>query len=85
MAKHINVSAPRGARTRGERRRLKVTPKLEATIHRLKAAGQSITSIAKKTGLSRPTIYDVLGDAPTSAGRPATPESSDSPWCDQRL
>jgi hypothetical protein len=72
MTEHISKPAPRGAKARGERRRLKVTPKHEATIRRLKAEGQGITAIARQTGLSRPTIYALLGNAPAGAGTPVT-------------
>jgi hypothetical protein len=81
MANHVNESALSCVKARGERRRLKVTPKHEATIHRLKAAGQSITAIAKKTGLSRPTVYDVLGNAPATSGDRHLPNRLVAPWC----
>jgi DNA invertase Pin-like site-specific DNA recombinase len=42
-------------------RRLKVTDEQIETIHRLKSEDEPITFIAKATGLSRPTIYSVLG------------------------
>jgi hypothetical protein len=32
-------------------------------VRRLKAEGQGVTAIARATGLSRPTIYDILGTA----------------------
>jgi DNA invertase Pin-like site-specific DNA recombinase len=41
-------------------KRLKVTPKQEALITRLKAEGQGVSAIAEVTGLSRPTIYSIL-------------------------
>jgi len=44
-------------------RRIKVTPEQSQTIHRLKDEGQSIAAIARATGLSRPTIYNVLSEA----------------------
>jgi hypothetical protein len=72
MTEHVSNPAPRGAKARGERRRLNVTPKHEATIRRLKAEGQGITAIARQIGLSRPTIYAVLGNAPAGAGTPVT-------------
>ncbi len=42
-------------------RRLKVTPEQETVIRRMKAEGAKIAAIARATGLSRPTVYDVLG------------------------
>ncbi|MGE5756871.1 MAG: helix-turn-helix domain-containing protein [Planctomycetaceae bacterium] len=40
---------------------MKVTPEQEATIRRLKAAGQKVAAIARTVGLSRPTVYAVVG------------------------
>jgi DNA invertase Pin-like site-specific DNA recombinase len=45
-------------------RRLKVSPEQEATLRRLKAEGQGVSAIARAVGLSRPTIYRVLGSEP---------------------
>jgi DNA invertase Pin-like site-specific DNA recombinase len=42
-------------------KRVKVTPEQEILIRRLKSEGSGVTAIAKATGLSRPTIYAVLG------------------------
>ena len=51
-------------------RRLKVTAEQEAILRRLKAEGVGISAIARATGLSRPTIYRVLGEeVPSPAGR----------------
>lgn len=44
--------------------RIKVTPELEAMILRLKSEGEKVARIARATGLSRPTIYSVLGSNP---------------------
>ena len=41
--------------------RKKVSPTQEKVIHQMKAEGEPITAIAKAVGLSRPTIYSVLG------------------------
>ncbi len=41
-------------------RRIKVTPEQTTTICRLKDEGEKIAAIARATGLSRPTVYDVL-------------------------
>ncbi len=41
-------------------RRLKVTAAQEKMIHQLKLEQTPVTEIARATGLSRPTIYDVL-------------------------
>jgi DNA invertase Pin-like site-specific DNA recombinase len=51
-------------------RRLKVTVEQEATIRRLKADGEGVTAIARTTGLSRPTIYRVLGSVAGAGSRP---------------
>jgi DNA invertase Pin-like site-specific DNA recombinase len=44
-------------------RRLKVTTEQVQAIHRLKDEGGKVAAIARATGLSRPTIYSVLGSA----------------------
>ena len=41
-------------------RRLKVTPEQIEAIRRMHAEGQAKSAIARATGLSRPTVYDVL-------------------------
>lgn len=46
--------------------RIKVTPEQEAIIRRLKGEGEKVARIARATGLSRPTIYSVLGGEPVS-------------------
>jgi DNA invertase Pin-like site-specific DNA recombinase len=48
-----------GGSTKGQR--IKVTPEREAAVKQLRAEGKSISLIARETGLSRPTIYRVLG------------------------
>ncbi len=50
-------------------RRLKVTAEQEAILRRLKGEGVGVSAIARTTGLSRPTIYRVLGSE--VASRPA--------------
>ena len=42
-------------------KRLKVTPEQEAIARRLKAEGGSVAAIARATGLSRPTVYSIIG------------------------
>ena len=42
-------------------KRIKVTSEQTAVIVRMKAEGEKIAAIARATGLSRPTVYDVLG------------------------
>jgi DNA invertase Pin-like site-specific DNA recombinase len=49
-------------------RRLKVTAEQESTVHRLKREGQGVTTIARATGLSRPTIYRVLKTETSRSG-----------------
>ncbi len=44
-------------------RRLKVTTEQARAIHRLKGEGEKVAAIARATGLSRPTVYSVLGSA----------------------
>ncbi|MDF1845200.1 MAG: recombinase family protein [Rubripirellula sp.] len=41
-------------------RRIKVNDEQIRLIHRMKAKGDKVAAIARATGLSRPTIYDVL-------------------------
>lgn len=48
-------------------RRLKVTVEQEAMMRRMKREGDGITSIARATGLSRPTIYRILSSEATTA------------------
>ena len=49
-----------GGSVRG--RRIKVTAEQVATIRRLRSEGGEIAAIARATGLSRPTIYRILGE-----------------------
>ena len=49
-----------GGSTKG--RRLKVTPEQVAAIKRMGHEGTPIARIARATGLSRPTVYAVLGE-----------------------
>jgi DNA invertase Pin-like site-specific DNA recombinase len=41
-------------------RRIRVKPDQERIIRTMRAAGEKIAAIARATGLSRPTVYDVL-------------------------
>jgi DNA invertase Pin-like site-specific DNA recombinase len=43
-------------------RRIKVQADQERIIRTMRTAGEKIAAIARATGLSRPTVYDVLGD-----------------------
>ena len=61
------------ARAQGKRwggsekgRRVKVTDLHVETIWRLKAENVPVAAIARTVGLSRPTIYSVLAEGPTS-------------------
>jgi DNA invertase Pin-like site-specific DNA recombinase len=47
-------------------KRLKVTPEQDAAVRRLKAEGAKVAAIARATGLSRPTVYSILGAAGTA-------------------
>ena len=70
------LAGQEAARARGLRwggsekgRRVKVTPELEAKVKRLRAEGRKISHIARETGVSRPTIYKVLGEeSPSTDG-----------------
>ena len=74
------LAGQEAARARGLRwggsekgRRVKVSLELEAKVKRLKVEGRKISHIARETGLSRPTIYKVLGE-----GSPSTCEERES-------
>lgn len=59
----IAVARERGVRLgrpEGIHTRVKVTDEQAAQARRLKAEGQGVSAIARATGLSRPTIYNVL-------------------------
>ena len=45
----------------GQGKRIKVTDEQEAIIKRLKSEGQGVSAIARTTGLSRPTVYSIIG------------------------
>ena len=45
----------------GKGPRIKVTPEQETIVQRLKSEGQGVSAIARTTGLSRPTVYSILG------------------------
>lgn len=62
------VAGQAAARAEGKRwggsakgRRVKVTPEQTTSVHRLRAEGAKVAAIARATGLSRPTVYSVLG------------------------
>jgi DNA invertase Pin-like site-specific DNA recombinase len=44
-------------------RRLKVTAEQEKMMRRMRSEGEGVTAIARATGLSRPTVYRILGGA----------------------
>ena len=56
-ARGQHLGRPKGA---GKGVRSKVTPDHERLIRRLKAEGEPVATIARVTGLSRPTVYSVL-------------------------
>ena len=70
------LAGQEAARARGLRwggsekgRRVKVTPELEAKVKRLMVEGRTISHIARETGVSRPTIYKILGEeSPSTSG-----------------
>jgi len=49
-------------------RRVKVTEEQAETIHRLREERKAVAAIARAVGLSRPTVYSVLADAPSGNG-----------------
>ena len=62
------VAGQAAARAEGKRwggsakgRRVKVTPEQTTSVRRLRAEGAKVAAIARATGLSRPTVYSVLG------------------------
>jgi len=55
------IGRPKGGSLDGTAKRIKVTPEQEATAKRLKSEGAKIAAIARATGLSRPTVYSILG------------------------
>ena len=57
------VARRKGKRWGGSKKgwRWKVSDEQVTAIHEMKTAGKKIAAIAKVTGLSRPTIYRVLG------------------------
>ncbi len=61
VAKSKGVQFGRPATGLGTGKRIKVTPEQEQQVRKLAAEGQSKTTIARTTGLSRPTIYSILG------------------------
>jgi DNA invertase Pin-like site-specific DNA recombinase len=44
----------------GKGKRIKVTTEQETIVRRLKGEGQGVSTIARMTGLSRPTIYSII-------------------------
>jgi DNA invertase Pin-like site-specific DNA recombinase len=71
------VAGQEAARAAGKRwggsvkgRRLKVTAEQEKVIRRMRAEREGVTAISRATGLSRPTVYRVLGsEAAEPVGR----------------
>lgn len=61
-AKVAGVRFGRPAVGKGNGTRTKVTTEQEGTVRRLASEGQSKAAIARATGLSRPTVYAILGD-----------------------
>ncbi len=61
VAKSKGVKFGRPATGTGTGKRVKVTPEQETQIRKLAAEGISKTEIGKATGLSRPTVYAILG------------------------
>jgi DNA invertase Pin-like site-specific DNA recombinase len=61
VAKSKGVQFGRPATGIGTGKRIKVTVEQEQTVRRLAAEGQGKTMIARTVGLSRPTVYAILG------------------------
>jgi len=57
-AEGVLLGRPRGVHTR-----IKVTSEQAAQVRRLKDEGQGVSAISRGTGLSRPTVYSLLGSA----------------------
>ncbi|MEQ8789276.1 MAG: helix-turn-helix domain-containing protein, partial [Pirellulaceae bacterium] len=59
------VARARGKRWGGSKRgrKIRATVEKQAAIRKLRAEGNSVASIARTVGLSRPTVYSVLNDA----------------------
>lgn len=53
------------ARERATEARQKATDDLRRYLHEAKAAGVSISQIAREAGLSRQGVYDLLGERPS--------------------
>jgi DNA invertase Pin-like site-specific DNA recombinase len=60
-AKSKGVQFGRPATGTGTGKRVKVTPEQEAAVRRLDSEGKGKTAIARTVGLSRPTVYAILG------------------------
>jgi DNA invertase Pin-like site-specific DNA recombinase len=64
-ARGVKFGRPKGEGGRPGKR-LKVTPEQEALVTRLKSEGNAVAAIARATGLSRPTVYTILGPGVTA-------------------
>ncbi len=61
VAKAKGVKFGRPATGIGSGKRIKVTAEQEAAVRRLASEGKGKTAIARTVGLSRPTVYAILG------------------------
>jgi DNA invertase Pin-like site-specific DNA recombinase len=61
VAKSKGVQFGRPASGTGTGKRIKVTQEQELQVRKLAAEGTSKATIARTTGLSRPTVYSILG------------------------
>ena len=65
-------------------RRIKVTVEQVAAIRRLRSEGGEIAAMARATGLSRPTIYRILGQECQASTRSVTAKSAGGIDCGTR-
>ena len=70
VAKANGESLGRKPSADGKGKRIKVTTEQEAIVKRLKDEGQGVSAIARTTGLSRPTVYSIIGQERPSLSVP---------------
>ncbi len=63
VARANGVKLGRKPSADGTGKRIKVTDEQEAIVKRLAREGQGVSAIARTVGLSRPTVYGIIGQA----------------------